>query len=171
MAVLPVVKYGDPILRKKTKLVTNFNELESLINDMFDTMYEEQGIGLAANQIGILKQIITVQIQDKEKKSEKTYCLFNPNIIEFSKEKILIEEGCLSLPKQFAEIERPKSIVVRYTNEKNKIVEVEKNGMEARILQHEIDHLYGKLFVDYLSSLKRNILIKKVNKLKKMGEI
>ena len=84
---------------------------------------------------------------------------------------ILIEEGCLSLPKQFAEIERPKSIVVRYTNEQNKIIEIEKDGMEARILQHEIDHLSGKLFVDYLSSLKRNILIKRVIKLKKTGEL
>ena len=82
-----------------------------------------------------------------------------------------MEEGCLSLPQQFAEIERPQSITLRYTNEDNKIVEEKKEGLEARILQHEIDHLSGKLFVDYLSSLKRNILIKKVQKLKKIGEI
>ena len=82
-----------------------------------------------------------------------------------------MEEGCLSLPKQYAEIERSESILVQYINEKNEIIEEEKNGFEARVLQHEIDHLNGKLFVDYLSSLKRNILIKRVQKLKKMGEI
>ena len=82
-----------------------------------------------------------------------------------------MEEGCLSLPKQFADIERSESITLQYTNEQNKIVKVEKNGFEARILQHEIDHLDGKLFVDYLSALKRNILIKKVKKLIKLGEV
>ena len=82
-----------------------------------------------------------------------------------------MQEGCLSLPKQFADIERPQSVTVRYINEKNKIIEENIDGLEARILQHEIDHLSGKLFVDYLSSLKRNLLIKKVQKLKKMGEI
>ena len=82
-----------------------------------------------------------------------------------------MEEGCLSLPKQFAEIERPKSIELEYLNEENNLVKKKKTGYEARILQHEIDHLYGKLFVDYLSSLKRNIFIKRVQKLKKIGEI
>ena len=96
---------------------------------------------------------------------------FQKNATIFSKEKVIMEEGCLSLPKQFANIERPQSITVSYLNESNKVLEEKKEGLEARILQHEIDHLYGKLFVDYLSSLKRNILIKKVNKLKKMGEI
>ena len=85
--------------------------------------------------------------------------------------KIIMEEGCLSLPKQYADIERPESILVQYINEKNEIIEEEKNGFEARVLQHEIDHLNGKLFVDYLSSLKRNMLIKRVQKLKKIGEI
>ena len=82
-----------------------------------------------------------------------------------------MEEGCLSLPKQYAEIERPEAIIVKYINEKNEAVEEKKDGFEARVLQHEIDHLHGKLFVDYLSSLKRNMLIKRVKKLKKMGEI
>ena len=82
-----------------------------------------------------------------------------------------MEEGCLSLPRQFAEIERPTSINLEYTDENNKIINEKKNGLEARILQHEIDHLFGKLFIDYLSSLKRNIIIKRVKKLKKFGEI
>ena len=121
--------------------------------------------------IGILQKIITVNIQDHEKKTEKIYALFNPKIKSYSTETAVMEEGCLSLPQQFANIERPQSITVSYLNENNKVVEEKKEGLEARILQHEIDHLYGKLFVDYLSSLKRNILIKKVNKLKKMGEL
>ena len=92
-------------------------------------------------------------------------------INEYSKETIVMEEGCLSFPKQFAEIERPQSIQLQYTNEKNKIIREEKNGYEARVLQHEIDHLSGKLFVDYLSSLKRNMIMKKVQKLIKSGKM
>ena len=89
--------------------------------------------------------------------------MFNPNITYYSEEKIIMEEGCLSLPEQFAEIERPQNIVVEYLDENNKLIK-EVSGVESRILQHEIDHLSGKLFVDYLSSLKRNIMIKKVQK-------
>jgi len=90
--------------------------------------------------------------------------LFNPNIVSYSQEKIIMEEGCLSLPEQFAEIERPQNIEVEYLDENNKLIKKEVSGVESRILQHEIDHLSGKLFVDYLSSLKRNIMIKKVQK-------
>ena len=142
-----------------------------LSKKMIKIMNKAPGVGLAANQIGVLKKIVTVHIQDKEKETDKIYALFNPIIMNSSKEKIVLEEGCLSLPKQFANIQRSQSITVSYLNEGNKVVEEKKEGVEARILQHEIDHLSGKLFVDYLSSLKRNILIKKVQKLKKMGEI
>ena len=134
-------------------------------------MKNAPGVGLAANQIGILKKIVTIHIQDEKQEMEKTYSLFNPIIKSYSKETVVMEEGCLSLPKQFAEVERPVSIKIEYTDEDNKTVKEKKEGYEARILQHEIDHLYGKLFVDYLSSLKRNMLIKRVQKLKKMGEI
>ena len=97
--------------------------------------------------------------------------MFNPNIKSYSAETVVLEEECLSFPKQFIEIERPASIEIEYTDKNNKIIEEKINGHEARVLQHEIDHLSGKLFVDYLSSLKRNIIIKRVQKLKKMGEI
>ena len=110
-----------------------------------------------------------VKQDNVEKETEKIYTLFNPCIMNYSKETVVMEEGCLSLPKQFADIERPQSITVRYMNGSNKAIEERKDGLEARILQHEIDHLSGKLFIDYLSSLKRNMLIKKVQKLKKMG--
>ena len=162
----------NPLLRQKSeKLKRVTKEDIQLSKRMIKIMKKAPGVGLAANQIGFLKQIIAVHIIDKEKEIEKIYTLFNPLIMNYSKETVVMEEGCLSLPKQFADIDRPQSITVRYMNENNKIIEEKKDGIEARILQHEIDHLSGKLFVDYLSSLKRNILIKKVQKLKKMGEI
>ena len=161
-----------PLLRQASKALNKVTKDDvKLSKKMIKIMKKAPGVGLAANQIGVLKKIVTVHIQDKEKETDKVYALFNPIIMNSSKEKIVLEEGCLSLPKQFADIERPQSITVRYMNENNKIIEEKKDGIEARILQHEIDHLSGKLFVDYLSSLKRNILIKKVQKLKKMGEI
>ena len=161
-----------PTLRKKAKTLMNVTKEDiETSKQMMKIMKSAPGVGLAANQIGILKKIITIHIQDKENNTEKLYALFNPIINQYSKEKIIMEEGCLSLPKQFAEIERPQSIQLQYTNEKNKVIREEKNGYEARILQHEIDHLSGKLFVDYLSPLKRNILIKKVQKLQKSGRM
>ena len=161
-----------PALRKQAKTLNKVTKADvELSKQMIQIMKNGFGAGLAANQIGILKKIITVHIQDKEKNTEKLYALFNPIINKYSKETVVMEEGCLSLPRQFAEIERPQSIQLQYTNEKNKIIREEKNGYEARILQHEIDHLSGKLFVDYLSPLKRNILIKKVQKLQKSGRM
>ena len=160
------------VLRQHAKTLDKVTKKDVAISkQMIQTMKNGFGAGLAANQIGILKKIITIHIQDKENNTEKLYALFNPIINEYSKDTVVMEEGCLSFPKQFVEIERPKSIQLQYTNEKNKIIREEKNGYEARILQHEIDHLSGKLFVDYLSSLKRNMLIKKVQKLKKLGKI
>ena len=162
----------NPLLRQKAKTIEKITEEDvKLSKKMIKIMQQAPGVGLAANQIGVLKKIVTIHIQDKEKNLDKFYTLFNPVILKYSKEKVIMEEGCLSLPKQFADIERSESITLQYTNEQNKIVKVEKNGFEARILQHEIDHLYGKLFVDYLSTLKRNILIKKVKKLIKLGEV
>ena len=162
----------NPLLRQKAKALKKVTKEDiNLSKKMIKIMEKAPGVGLAANQIGVLKKIVTVHIQDIENKIEKIYALFNPIITDFSKETVIMEEGCLSLPKQFADILRPKSINIRYVNEKNKIIEEKKYGIEARILQHEIDHLSGKLFIDYLSSLKRNILIKKVKKLKKMREV
>ena len=161
-----------PLLRQKAKALKKVTKEDiNLSKKMIKVMQQAPGVGLAANQIGVLKQIVTIHIRENENDVGKLYSLFNPVIIKYSKEKVVMEEGCLSLPQQFANIERPQSITLRYTDEQNKIIEKKKNGFEARILQHEIDHLSGKLFVDYLSSLKRNIIIKKVQKLKKMGEI
>lgn len=161
-----------PILRKKADPLKKITSKDLDISKrMIDIMLKAPGAGLAANQIGILKQIITVNIYDEKKDKDNIYTLFNPKIILYSQKQILLEEGCLSLPKQYAAIERPEEIEVEYFNNKNEKIIEKKNGFEARVLQHEIDHLHGKLFVDYLSSLKRNILIKRVKKLQKMGEI
>ena len=162
----------NPFLRQKAKnLKTVTSNDIDLSKKMIDIMLKAPGVGLAANQVSVLKKIVTVNIHNEEKGTDNIYALFNPQIKSYSKKKIIMEEGCLSLPKQYAEIERPEAIIVKYINEKNEAVEEKKDGFEARILQHEIDHLHGKLFVDYLSSLKRNMLIKRVKKLKKMGEI
>ena len=161
-----------PILRQKSLDLKSIEKEDFLLaEEMMDIMIRAPGVGLAANQIGVLKKIVTINIQDKEKNLNNKYVLFNPKIISFSKEMVTMEEGCLSIPEQFADIERPKEIIVEYTSEKKKLVKKRIDGVEARVLQHEIDHLSGKLFVDYLSSLKRNIMIKKVKKLLKSGEI
>ena len=161
-----------PILRQKSLHLKSIEKEDLLLaEEMMDIMIRVPGVGLAANQIGVLKKIITVNIQNKEKKLDNKYVLFNPKIIFSSKETIIMEEGCLSIPEQFADIERPKEIIVEYTSDKKKLVKKRADGIEARVLQHEIDHLLGKLFVDYLSSLKRNIIIRKVKKLIKSGEL
>ncbi len=155
----------NPLLRQKASKVNGVGDIElTVAKKMKEVMLKAPGVGLAANQIGILKQIITISFIDQKTNKEIYYNLFNPEIISYSNETISMEEGCLSLPEQFAEIERPKKILLKYLDDNNNEIVKETDGVEARILQHEIDHLSGKLFVDYLSSLKRNIMIKKVKK-------
>mgnify|MGYP001319566075 CR=1 FL=1 len=165
---MEILLVPNKILRRKSEKLKNITENDiKIANQMMEVMIKAPGVGLAANQVGILKQIVTINFEDKERNKKEKYILFNPSIIDYSEEKVVIEEGCLSLPEQYAEIERPKKIFFEYIDEKEKIIKKEVEGYEARILQHEIDHLSGKLFVDYLSSLKRNILVKKVKKLNK----
>ena len=155
----------NPLLRQKATKINSVGTAElEIAKKMKEIMLRAPGVGLAANQIGILKQIITIFYVDQNTKKEIQYNLFNPKIISYSNKMITMEEGCLSLPEQFAEIERPEKIEFEYINENNKLIKKKASGLESRILQHEIDHLSGKLFVDYLSSLKRNIIIKKVKK-------
>jgi peptide deformylase len=163
---MEILLVPHPVLRQKAKKLNNIHAEDiKIANNMMEIMKKAPGIGLAANQVGILKQIVTINFEDKENNKKANYILFNPSIINYSKETIVMEEGCLSLPEQYADIERPKKINIEYINENKQSITREVDGYEARILQHEIDHLSGKLFVDYLSSLKRNILIKKVKKL------
>ncbi len=166
---MEILLVPHPVLRQKAKKLKSITDEDiKIANQMMEAMIKAPGVGLAANQVGILKQIVTISYEDKENNKKANYILFNPLIVKYSDEKIIMEEGCLSLPEQYADVERPKQIIVEYIDENRKNIKKEIDGYEARILQHEIDHLSGKLFVDHLSSLKRNILIKKVKKLQNL---
>ena len=166
---MEILLVPHPILRQKAKKLKSISREDiKIANHMMEAMLKAPGVGLAANQVGILKQIVTINFEDKENNKKINYILFNPSIIQYSKDTSLMEEGCLSLPDQYADVERPKEIILEYMDEKEKVIKKQLDGYEARILQHEIDHLSGKLFVDYLSSLKRNMLIKKVKKIQKI---
>ena len=162
-----IVIEPDPILRKKSDILEKVDdELRILLDDMLETMYAAPGIGLAAVQIGILKRLIVIDIsKDKEKKNP--IFLINPEIISKSKNTSIYEEGCLSLPGHFAEIERPEECQIKYIDYDGKKKEIKANGLLATCIQHEIDHLNGILFIDYLSKLKRDMVIKKLIKNKK----
>ena len=156
----------DPILRKKSDAIEKVDdELRKLMDEMLETMYEAPGIGLAAVQIGILKRLIVIDISKEEKKNP--IFLINPEIITKSKNKSVYEEGCLSLPGQFAEIERPAECLIKYLDYQGKQKELKATGLMATCVQHEIDHLNGVLFIDYLSKLKKDMIIKKLKKRKK----
>ena len=156
----------DPILRKKSDRVEAVDdELRKLMDDMLQTMYAAPGIGLAAVQIGILKRLIVIDINKEEKKTP--LFLINPEITYKSKKKSSYEEGCLSLPGHYAEIERPAECHLSYIDYSGKKKNLKASGILSTCIQHEIDHLNGVLFVDYLSKLKKNMIIKKLIKQKK----
>ena len=167
MSIRKVVIEPDPILRKKSdSLYQVNNDIRKLLDDMLKTMYAAPGIGLAAVQIGILKRIIVIDISKKEEKKNPIF-LINPKIIFQSKETSTYEEGCLSLPGHFAEIERPAKCKIEYIDYNGKKAELEAEGLLSTCIQHEIDHLNGILFIDYLSKLKKDMIIKKLKKQKK----
>ena len=147
MAVREVVHYGDPILRKVCKPVKDFKKLSSLIDDMFDTMYEESGVGLAANQIGVDLNLFIIDISGIEEETESVHIFINGEIMESSGES-WFEEGCLSIPDVRLEVKRPEFIQFKYQDE-NEIEHIEEmRGLLARAIQHEIDHLKGVFIVD-----------------------
>lgn len=165
--LLPILICPDPLLRRMARAVTpgDAEEVRALIPSMFATMYKAPGIGLAAPQVGRLLRVITVDVApDKE---PAPLALINPEIIGASAETAVQEEGCLSIPEQYAEVTRPAQVRVRYQDEEGARREIEAEGLLAACLQHEIDHLNGVLFVDYLSALKRNILLRKLAKAQK----
>jgi len=162
-----IVIEPDPILRKKSKPIEKVDDnLRRLLDDMLDTMYAAPGIGLAAVQVGILKRLIVIDIsKDKEKKDP--LFLINPKIISKSKQTSTYEEGCLSLPGHFAEIERPAECEINFIDYNGKKKEIKADGLLSTCIQHEVDHLDGVLFIDYLSKLKKDMIIKKLVKHKK----
>ena len=157
----------DPILRKKCEPLEKVDaETKKLMDDMLETMYAAPGIGLAAVQVGILKRLVVIDIS-KGEEEKKPIFLINPQIIHKSKKTSVYEEGCLSLPGQFAEIERPAECTLKYIDYNGKEKELKADGLLATCVQHEVDHLNGILFIDYLSKLKKDMIIKKLVKQQK----
>ena len=160
----------DPILRKKCEPLEKVDiDTKKLMDDMLETMYAAPGIGLAAVQVGILKRLVVIDISKGEEKKKPIF-LINPQIMHQSKETSVYEEGCLSLPGQFAEIERPAECTIKYIDYNGKEKDLKADGLLATCIQHEVDHLNGILFIDYLSKLKKDMIIKKLVKQKKEVE-
>ena len=160
----------NEILRKKSLPVENVDkDLQILMDDMLETMYAAPGIGLAAIQVGIPKRVIVLDIEQKEGEKKPLFFV-NPEIIQKSKNLSTYEEGCLSVPGQFAEIDRPDKCHVKYLDYYGEKKEINAEGMLATCIQHEMDHLEGILFIDYLSKLKKTMIIKKLSKQKKAIE-
>jgi peptide deformylase len=167
MSKKEIVIEPDPILRKKSvNLEKVDDELRGLLDDMLETMYSAPGIGLAAVQVGVLKRLIVIDIS-KEKDKKNPLFLINPEIISRSNKTSIYEEGCLSLPGHFAEIERPAECHIKYIDYNGKKKEIKANGLLSTCIQHEVDHLNGTLFIDYLSKLKKDMILKKLVKHKK----
>jgi peptide deformylase len=171
MTVSKILVEPDPILRKKCLMVDEVNkDVQKLMNDMLETMYDAPGIGLAAIQIGILKRVVVIDLSKDVKKKEPLF-FANPEIIFKSENKSTYEEGCLSIPEQFAEIERSSECHIKYLDYYGKNQTLKAKGLLATCIQHEIDHLNGILFIDYLSKLKKTMIIKKLSKQKKSERV
>ena len=174
MAIRPILEAPDPRLRViSTPVDTIDDELQTLIDDMFDTMYAAPGIGLAAIQVGVPKRVLVIDLQEPESEEEdappvkKPMVFINPEILKGSDELSVYNEGCLSVPDQFAEVERPAVIRASWMDRDGRIHEEQLEGLLATCLQHEMDHLEGVLFIDHLSRLKRDMLLKKLAKARK----
>ena len=167
MSSKEIITVPDEILKKISDPVEKIGINEKkLINDLFETMYVSNGIGLAAVQIGILKRILVVDVSTKDEKNQPIV-LINPVITNLSDDTSVYEEGCLSIPETFIEIERPKICEVEYIDEKGSKKNLECDGLLSTCIQHEINHLDGKLIIDHLSKLKKDFIIKKISKIKK----
>jgi len=165
MSLLKIELLGSDILRRRADDVPGPDEeLDRLIDDMFETMYENKGIGLAGPQVGVGKRVIVVDVNDEGGEKLGPFALLNPRIVEQGTELDKHEEGCLSIPNVTGVVERPWHVVVEGLDRRGEPVTLEADGMLARCLQHEIDHLDGVLFIDRLSPLKRNMLLRKYRK-------
>jgi len=168
LAVLPIVKYGDPVLRDATRPVVEIDDaLQKLIDDMVATMYAAPGVGLAANQVGISKRLAVIDLS-VGKKPGGLHIFINPEIVEVEGE-VTEEEGCLSIPDFTEVVTRPERVKVRYTDRNGQQRDIRGEGLMARALCHEIDHLNGNLFIDHLRGFKKERIMKKIQKLAKSG--
>tara|TARA_Y100001936_G_C15550508_1_gene397186 strand:- start:37 stop:561 length:525 start_codon:yes stop_codon:yes gene_type:complete len=164
MSIREIITVPDETLRKISDPIEKVGKNEKkLISDLFETMYLSKGIGLAAVQVGVLKRVLVIDVSTKDDK-KNPMCFINPVIKKLSKDKGVYEEGCLSIPNTFIEIERPKICEVEYVDINGELNNIKCDGLLSTCLQHEINHLDGKLIIDYLSKLKRDIIIKKISK-------
>lgn len=173
MSLLPIIIVPDPVLKQVAKPVDHITaEIKQQAADMLETMYDAPGIGLAANQVGRLNRLFVMDTTyRKEAATRNPLVMINPEIVWKSEEISVMEEGCLSIPHQFAEVERPRSVRVQYIDLNGQKVEYLGEDLESHCIQHELDHLNGVLFIDYLSRIKRTMILRKVEKLKKDGVI
>ncbi|MCJ9697367.1 MULTISPECIES: peptide deformylase [Rhizobium] len=164
MTIKPLIILPDPVLRQLSKPIERVDsDLQRLADDMLETMYDAPGIGLAAIQIGVPRRMLVIDIS-REGEEKQPQVFINPEIVKSSDERSVYEEGCLSIPDYYAEVERPAIVSVKYLDLNGKEQTVEADGLLATCLQHEIDHLNGVLFIDYISRLKREMVIKKFTK-------
>ncbi len=170
MAKRDILILPDTRLRMKSEPVAAIDsEVRALIDDMFETMYDAPGIGLAAIQIGIPKRVVTLDLAKKdEPKAPQVF--INPEVVWSAEEKSVYEEGCLSIPEYYEEVERPNAVRVKFLDREGKPQEIAASGLLATCLQHEIDHINGVLFIDHISKLKRDMVVKKFKKAQKRGE-
>jgi len=170
MAVRDILIIPDKRLRLKSEAVQTVDKpLRALIEDMFETMYAAPGIGLAAIQIGVPKRVVTMDLAKKDD-PKQPQVFINPEVVWSSEEKATYEEGCLSIPEYYEEVERPKTVKVKFLDADLKPQEIEATGLLATCLQHEIDHINGVLFIDHISKLKRDMVMKKFKKAAKKTE-
>lgn len=170
MTIRKILTEPDPFLRQKSTIVEKVDDdIRSLMDDMLETMYNAPGIGLAAIQVGVPKRVIVIDLSKEGEKKNPLYFI-NPEIQTKSKNDASYEEGCLSVPNQFAEISRPDTCRVKFLNYNGEEKILEAKGLLATCIQHEMDHLEGILFIDYLSKLKKSMIIKKLSKQKKTLE-
>ncbi|MER8864927.1 peptide deformylase [Mesorhizobium sp. M0751] len=165
MSIKPLIILPDPVLRQVSKPVERVDgDLRKLAGDMLDTMYDAPGIGLAAIQVGEPLRMLVIDLA-KEDETPAPHVFINPEVLESSDQRSVYEEGCLSIPDYYAEVERPAAVRVKYLDRDGKLQEIEAEGLMATCLQHEIDHLNGVLFIDHISKLKRDMVVKKFKKL------
>lgn len=166
MARLPILVAPDPRLKNQAQPVDKVDdEIRQLMDDMMETMHDANGIGLAAPQVGVAKRVLVMDLaREDEGEDPQPIFMANPEIVWSSEEENLHEEGCLSLPQQFAEVLRPDAVRVRYLDHENEIRELDADGLMAVCVQHEMDHLDGTLFVDHLTKLKRSMILRKLQK-------
>lgn len=168
MTLLKILEVPDPRLKAVAEPVVRFDdELRQFMDDMLETMYKAPGIGLAAPQVGVLQRVMVVDLA-REDEERTPLRLVNPEIVEVSEDETIQEEGCLSLPDQYAEVRRPAAVRLRYQDERGEARELTADGLLARCIQHELDHLNGVLFTDHLSSLKRGMILRKLAKAQKL---